>query len=788
MGYGREGWRGPAGVIAGAESRRDFCRRAGVDESCYLALEREYLESKLPERIMKGADTRPGGARVVRDRYGIPHVFAGDSRDLYLACGFAQAQDRLWQLDYRRRLARGTLAEVMGTSALKTDVEHRTIGLLQAADLELGSLDEGTAEALYGFAAGVNRWMDLAADCLPVEFDVLGYEPAPWTPLDSLAVLRYFWWTLTGRLEQIVSAERLLRKADPVVAAAALSAESGEYIVPFAGDACSQAQGGGDEGFGSNNWAAGPKVMSTGMPSLASDPHWPVSFPSMWYEQHLSAPGVDCIGAAYPGAPPVVFGRTRFASWGRTNNVSSTRDLYCEEVNPEDPNLYRDGDRWAGFETRRERVKVRGSGAVEVAVRLTRRGPVVNEIIPRIEPAGDGPITLRWTGHEVIGDARALLALNRARSAAEVRAVFEDWRLSVWNAVYVDSRGSFGYQMCGSLPVRRSTARGTRGVGPDDEWGGYAGTSSLPGMHDPERGWVASANNAPAPQGALGGVTGAYADGYRMRRIGEILGRSERLTPVEVRDIQSDTLDLRARNLKGLMASMLTGAASEGVSTLGGILDGWNCRFDSDQVGATVWSALWPRFARLALLELAGEYAGELSAGSPGALPRAVLTGEFSAAADGLSVRLALQAAADTYDWLVKSLGADPSAWQWGRAHMVLYEHPLAVNDEAKRVFNLGPFGCPGGGGTVNNRRPVETVDGFRNASGVSYRFFVDMSEPARAWGATLTGQSGQPGSAHYAERVEETLEGEYHPLLMERSEIDEVSEFEFDAGRWIAP
>ena len=562
-----------------------------------------------------------------------------------------------------------------------------------------------------------------------------------------------------------------------------LMSESGELIVPPDEGECPRLDGGGDDGTGSNNWVAGPSTTTSGKPALASDPHWPVSFPGMWYEQHLSAPGIDCIGAAYPGAPPVIFGRTRGAAWGRTNNVTSTRDLYHEEVAPGNPSLYRDGDGWASFGTRRERIEVRGGRPHEFEVRLTRRGPVVNDFIPGVDPEGDGPITLRWVGHEVIDDARVLMALNRAESAEQVREIFGDWRLSVWNGVYADSSGRFGYQMCGSIPIRDNPTRGTRGVGPDDEWTGYVGTRSLPGLHDPERGWVASANNTPASSDVLGGMTGSYADGYRMRRIAEMLDRGAPLDPAEVRDIQSDSLDLRARGLKDVVACQLADSDDSRLISLSTILHEWNCRFDPDQRGAAVWAALWPRFASGVTNALAGDYAGGLSAESPGDLARAVLMGEATPEFFEESQRIIREAADSTYEYLASSLGPDPDAWKWARAHTVLYEHPLSNNDEARRVFNLGPYPCPGGAGTVNNRRPEETTSGFRNTSGVSYRLFVDFAEPAKAWGATLTGQSGQPGSPHYTDRVEETLTGEYHPLLMDIDEIEEAAEFEFQVG-----
>ena len=770
----------PSAVLRGSETRRDFCARVGVPESEYPDIERRYLESKLPERILGPASHSKTGARVVRDKYGIPHIFASDDRDLFFAAGFVHAQDRLWQLDYRRRLARGRLAEVLGEGAVRSDMELRTIGLLQAAELERASLDESTSAVLDAYADGVNRWIELASDNLPVEFDVLEYEPEPWAPLDSIVVLRYFWWTLTGRLQQIVAAERLLRYADPAIAAKMLTAESGESIVPNGPDGPSRTDGGGDDGTGSNNWVAGPPITTTGKPALASDPHWPVSFPGMWYEQHLSAPGIDCIGAAYPGVPPVIFGRTRGAAWGRTNNVTSTRDLYHEEIAPGDPDMYRDGDGWARFETRHERIDVRGGGPVELEVRQTRRGPVVNEFIPDVDPEGDGPITLRWVGHEVIGDARVLMSLNRAETANDIRKIFDEWRLSVWNGVYADSHGRFGYQMCGSIPIRSNPTRGTRGAGPEDEWTGYAGTPSLPGLHDPERGWVASANNTPASPGLLPGMTGTYADGYRMRRIAEMLDRGSPLAPAEVRDIQSDALDLRARSLKDTIARQLVDSGDDRLVSLGETLREWDCRYDPGRTGAAVWAALWPRFAQNVALALAGDHAGRLSAESPGDLARAVLLGEFMPVDSEESARMMRAAATSAYEYLAGALGPDPDGWDWASAHTVLYEHPLSTNAEARRVFDLGPYSCPGGGGTVNNRRPSETETGFRNTSGVSYRLFVDFAEPATAWGATLTGQSGQPGSPHYVDRVEETLNGEYHPLFMDIDDIEEKAEFEF--------
>ena len=750
---------------------------------------KRYLESKLPAQLLK--QRAPGhGATVIRDRFGVPHIFAENPDDLWFASGYVQAQDRLWQIDNRRRVATGTLAEVVGSEALHRDLESRTIGFERAARLEFADIDDRAGSALEAYARGVNAWTNVAIDNLPVEFEVLGYEPGEWSPIATLAVLREFWWSLTGRLHQIVGAERVLRDAPPDVADRFLTPEVTEYIVPGHLDSDGSVpdggggEGGGDDGTGSNNWVVGPSRSRTGLPLLASDPHWPIHFPDLWYDQHLIGPGVDCIGAAYAGVGPIVFGRTREAAWARTNNVSSVRDLYHERLDPDGSSRYIDGTTSVPFEIIEETVHVRGGEVSNLKIQLTRRGPIVNQFIPPIDSGGDGPVSLKWVGHERIGDFSSLLALNRARSADEIKLALSGWRLSVWNAVYADDAGNFGYQMSGAVPRRGRMTRGTRDAsGVEDQWDGYTGTDLLPGLRNPDRGWVASANNTPAPVSLLGEITGAYADGYRFRRIGQVLGKGDRMTPAGVRSLQWDNFDQRASELKGYLADLLQSAGETDCLLAAGALTSWDCRFEGDNAGPAVWTALWSRLSKAVNGAVLGAPAAELMAESAGAVVRSLLLGEENPRDYGLDLLdLAKTAASDALSYLRQALGPDISDWGWNRAHHVSLDHPAARTGAMKKLMNRGPFSCPGGGGVVNNRRPIETPQGFVNASGVSYRLFVDMSEPGRAWAASLAGQSGQPGSDHYDDRVQETLRNEYHPLLMDRAEIEREAVHEFIA------
>ena len=747
----------------------------------------KYLASKLPDLILKRQP--PGnGAEVTRDRYGVSHIFAENDSDLWFACGYVQAQDRLWQLDYRHRKATGKLAAAIGDDGLSADAESRTLGFRRAAQAELEGLDDHSISVLESYSRGVNAWIDLVRDDLPVEFDVFDYQPLRWSPVASLSILREFWWLLTGRLFQIVGAERVLRNTPPQLAQKYLTAEASRYIVPGSTGSSEPAdslpEGGGDDGTGSNNWVVGPSRSATGLPSLASDPHWPVQFPDLWYEQHLVSPNMDVIGAGYAGVPPVIFGRTRKAVWARTNNVSSTRDLYHERLDPDDSSRYMEGDRSVPLEVIREQIEVKGGETFELDVQLTQRGPIVNQFISDIDPEGDGPISLKWVGHESIGDLKSLLDLNQAQSAGDVKRTLSGWRLSVWNAIYADDSGNFGYQMSGDVPTRGRKTRGTRdGSAPEDQWTGSTGTDFLPGLANPERGWAGSANNTPGPVSLLGEITGTYADGYRFGRIQQVLSEGDPLTPNEVRALQWDNLDLRASDLKDPVVDLLNSTGDIDCLRAAEILDGWNCRYEGQSAGPAMWSSLWSRLVNLTGSELLSATAADLMADSAGSILRSFITGEENPEEFGLNLENVFVAATSgAFVYLRKTFGPDDSQWTWDKSHQVTLLHPFATTSALKELFNLGPFPCPGGGGTVNNRRPVETPTGFENASGVSYRLFVDMSEPGKAWGATLAGQSGQPGSAHYADRVKESLDNEYHPLLMDKLDIDKESEHKYVA------
>ncbi len=783
-------------VLRGEVTEDDLCKRLGIDTAEYRSWEESLLQGKLSSHDGRLASAAlRGRASIIRDRWGVPHCKGDSAGDLSFAAGVAQAQDRLWQLDYRRRLASGRLAQILGPTRVATDKENLTLGFRRIVEsVELPNLTAEALESLQGYSAGVNAWMDVARDDWPIEFDILDYEPEPWTPTDSLAILRYFWWTLTGRLGQLVAAERLLRGTEPELAGWFLTPETISCIVPAQGEHSETWEEGLRPGGsaaaddpsqtpGSNNWVAGRRRLDSGGPVLAADPHWPLSFPDMWYEQHLTGAGIDVIGPAYPGAPPVVFGRTPGVAWGRTNNVSSTRDLYHHTVDPTDFSRYRSGDGWVPFGELRQQIDVAGADPVDHEIRLTVEGqPLVNALIPPVDADGDGPISLRWVGQEVIGDVQVLLDLGRARSVKAAIDVFAHWRLSVWNCVVADSQGHVAYQMCGSVPRRAIATRGTRPANdPQHEWDGYWNTPDLPGELDPERDWVASANNPAILPGTDPPLYGTYADAYRADRIARYLD-GQQLTAEQIGALQADNLSLRAEDLSAAVADHLEMTEVHGASPLAAYLRSWNHCYDADQVGATIWAVLWPRLVKSVGKGLLNPFVAELNAANAGRLVRQKLLGEESGqslVSDAAFAAAMTLAAESATAYLEKVLGKDHTTWRWDRAQAMCLRHPLATNDAARRLFDPPKIPCDGGSGVVNNRAAVETDTGLEVTGGPSYRFVADLSK-ADAAGCLLSGQSGQPGHRHYTDQLSLWPSGQWHPLWMTDHDIETERASEF--------
>ncbi len=796
-------------VVAALQSDRPLAEVAEANELTAASLRRlirQELAARLPQTAGSLASPTGRPIEIVRDQHGVPHVFAESETDAYAGLGFVVAQDRLWQLEYRRRWAYGTLAEVLGPGGVANDKAARTLQFHKLAEAEHAEHPPETRAALEAYAAGVNAAVAGFGDRLPIEFEVLGIPFAPWRAVDTVTIARASLWQFSGRIENIVIGEAAERLLPAELAARFLSVEAPyESIVPGHPDGSPgtfpvpPSKRGGDgpdasaEPLGSNQWAVGPGLSARGAPLLASDGHVPYYQPSTRYEIHLVGGRLDAIGIADAGVPTLQNGRSRGVAWGLTNNVSSNRDLYAEELNPANPDEVRDGDGWAALSRREETINVRGADSIRLTIRSSPRGPLVNHLVPSVDLAGDPPLALRWVGLDPRDCITGGLDLNAAQTAAEARETHRVWQFSGQNPGFADTAGHIGFQMRGRMPVRGRTVRGYRSpANPDDAWQEPVPFDALPAEADPPRGWIASANQRPHPVGSAYPLAGAYGDGYRGRRIRALLTEGETVkapfTLADMGTMHQDVYSERAAELKAALADLLAGApsgddaranVSADLPRVARLLRRWDSRYTVGSVAASLFATFWWRWcARVAAARFPAHLHAPM-AGAAGAVAHdLLLDGDFGWFEGEDDVQREARAAmSDALGWLREHLGDDWQQWAWGRLHPLKLTHALSAGRPVfAELFDIGPRPCPGGVGVLN-QNSYAIRDRFWTTGGPHYRFLADLAETNQAQGVNTAGNAGNPASPHYADQFPDWLAGRYHPLWMDRADIEAHAE-----------
>lgn len=733
----------------------------------------DLLRARVPaaggEVIAFGVD-----ARITRDAWGIPHVTAASEAEAYYGLGFAMAQDRLWQMDYLRRAAYGTLAEVLGPTAVEGDKLARTLDFRGISEQGVALLSEEACQLLEHFCGGVNLARTLALrDGLPFEFSLLEYEPEPWAPADSLAVLRAFWWQLTGRF-QIICLPEMVRRllGEGPLFEALFQTEGGQETIwprgvpypdlPRWGTGSEEEPLVADGGApGSNNWVVGPSRTEHGAPLLASDPHVPIVIPSVWYEAHLAGGALEAAGATYVGVPGIFFGRNREVAWGLTNNISLLRDLYLEEIDPAQPTRYRRPEGWKELVTRRETIRVRGGADVELEVQELDHGPIVSDILPAFARTGE-VVSVRWVGREPTEELEAMLGYARAASVPEFRQHLRKWFCPTFNWVIADRGGEIGYQLTGKLPLRREEkCEYRRGSDPRDQWVGYVPFEALPATGEPPEGWLGSANNIVATDWPYP-LSGTWPSDYRMQRLVGALNEPGQLSREAMESLQYDSLSPRAVEWSEPAVAALREAGV--ADPLLDEIAAWDDRYTVDSRAAVVFESFFVAWARQVLtLRLPPELLNYLFPSSIGLVEQLWL-GDPNGWFEDAEARLSALRTAwfEALTWLEGNLGADRDTWHWGQAHVLVLRHPLGTTPLLRELFQRGPVPHPGTWNTINNSL-YDPNRLFETSSGVSYRLLVDMA--GRTQAITPGGQSGHAGSPHYDDQLSLWATGGYHPL-----------------------
>ncbi|HET9658766.1 MAG TPA: penicillin acylase family protein [Thermomicrobiales bacterium] len=776
--------------------RRAIGEAPEQEEQGERALIQRYLQAKANPGPSEVTTNVRSGVTIYRDERGIPHIGAESFSDLFFAHGYAQAQDRLWQLDYLRRWAHGRLAEVVGREKLGEDIVAHTIGIPALAAAMLENAHPDSREMFEAFASGVNAWMATLPAGLPVEFELLDYEPEPWTAVDSLAILKRWTWYLTGRLPVI---------STPECVRAVIGEREGEfyqpdgplaYIVPpgnydpeprWPGLPMAEPEPlawGPQEPGGSNNWAIAPELTAAGHAMVGSDPHVYFAVPSDCYEVHLHGAGLDVAGTAYAGMPIPRIGRNATLAWGITNNICMLRDLYVERLDPASDDRYLDGDDWKRIEHRSAEIQVRDEAAHRLDIRFAHDRPIVDHLVAEAalpknlwppDRGADTALSLAWVGFELSDEPKAFLDLCRAGTVEDGRRALAGIRCATWNYVLADSTGAIAYQCTGSIPLRGRTYRGYRDANdPIDAWVGYIPFDGLPRLIEPARGWVASANNPAAPPDFPYPLSGTWMVEDRAARAERLIAELQPHTPGTFAEMQNDVLSGRAvRGIPPLL-EVLEATDDPRFRKPIELLRAWDRQLAIDAAGASLFFVFLWRWHQHVIRQRFPDDLAMLVQDAGGGLSASLLHGDRTGwfETDELRRETIVTAMRETLDWLSERLGPDPSAWAWGRIHRLGAVHPAARTALQHELLDIPPRSAPGGPGTLNSSHYVPPGT-FDTKIGAIYRVISGLGPDIHTQTVSWPGQSGQPGSPHYADQVERHLAGDYFSLPFQWHEVE---------------
>ncbi len=724
-----------------------------------------------------------GPVTVTRDRWGVPHIVAERSdADAVYALGFVHAQDRLWQMEFQRRVTQGRLSEVLGAAALPQDKFLRTWGFYRAAQSILPALSPKSRALVSAYTRGVNAGM--AQQRLPLEFRILAYRPEPWTDVDSVAWSKLMAYDLGGNWDQELLGAQVAQKlgpdaldsvTPPYPAGAPTILSAGEFpqgaarlpTPPTASrlpaqtiaELRAQLAAARSLGFvnapgkGSNDWVIGAGRTVSGKPILADDPHLGLSAPMLWYLADVKGPTLHSIGASLPGLPAIVIGRNDRVAWGVTNVNPDVQDLYIEPAS-------------AKLKSRTEVIKVKNQPDVPITVQESVHGPIISGV-----SSGAGALSprvaLRWTAL-LPGDTTmdAFLGLNYARNWSDFTRALSSYVAPSQNFVYADIDGNTGYYAPGKVPIRRVSGGGswdgsfpTSGDG-QHEWSGYIPFEALPHTFNPADHLIVSANNKVVPDSYpyFLGNNRNWAEPYRAERITELLSAKEKLSIEDVKAAQLDTVSLVWRDLRPyLLATQPDGDLSR---TSLELLRPWNGDERAESVPPMIFEAWLMQLQKLAQDELGNT--DQLSS-------LAVLNALRSS-----SPLCAVNAQGDCAAWLSRSLkaavsdleaqlGSDPEKWSYGKLHQVANNHSAFGGVKAIGWLFNRAAPTSGGTNTVNVARP--NPGSYTQTHAPSYRQIVDFSDLNKSLYVGTLGQGGNPIGPHYADQLRLWRTGQYLPM-----------------------
>jgi penicillin amidase len=749
---------------------------------------------------------------VLWDRWGVPHIYARTVHDLYFAQGYVQASERLFQIDFLTRLGSGRLSELLGETSLPLDRFIRTVGWNRAGRALVDEWDDLSLEISDAFASGVRAWID-RMPARPIEYELLQLDPSVpegregWELLSGAAV--FMAWSLSANWDcELLRHEIVDRLGWDAMASLFPDAATDTAVVRPGQDDGPHGRRSGLEllraaprlpsGQGSNNWVVAGSRTVSGRPLLANDPHIFAQVPSIWFEVHLNAPGIDVRGAALPFAAGVTLGHNGRIAWGCTNVGGDTQDLVVERLS-EDGTAALYLDRWEPVTVHREEISVRGRPEPEVVqVRETRHGPILEsymvglgdfQVVPRIHDT----YALRWVGAHAGISPSTIHRLNTASSFEEFRATLAGWACPGQNFVYADVDGNIGYQCTGQHPIRRR-GDGTLpvpGWTDEFEWVGEVPFEELPWSFNPESGFLCSANARPHDDSYPYVLGRDFLSPFRARRIAQMITERERHDADSFARMQFDWLSLPAMRIVPRFLELEP--ADERQEEALGVLAEWDFRLAPDSAAAAIYQVWCIHASEAILLPTLGQelyehfyskrqWTNEFQvAVLPGLLEDPTVRWFGRTVREGRDdmLRRSLDGALDE---LTERLGEDMAAWTWGSLHRIRYVHRIGeVVPDLAELFTAAEAPWGGDEQTVNQGMFEPGSGTYDTLVVASWRQIIDLSDLDASRGTHTVGQSGNPASPHWNDLFPLWSTGRHHGMPFTREAVERELDSKLD-------
>jgi penicillin G amidase len=743
--------------------------------------------------------------KIYRDGYSIPYINAKNDYDLYFSFGYVVAQERLWQMDLNRRIAKGTLSEIFGEKTLTLDVFSRTIGFDRICKEIEANLNPESRNILQAYADGINCYIENNRRKLPVEFDMLKYEPEKWQVYHSILIMRLFawemnfaWWSdlMMGELLQKVG-EKKFSDILPSYPSNGITIihEYNEKIKSTLSsliETNSQLSSsfGHSNLAGSNSWVISGNKSYTGKPLMANDPHLVLSLPSKWFLVSLHTGNYDITGASIPGIPVILIGYNNNTSWGITNAMVDESDFYLENIDTLGQNKYLYNNTWNELNIIHENILVKSRDTFKLSVYSTANGPIVSQFkdikgfyeFHEVDLPLKGQniisgkqISIRWTGSEISDEILGMIKINKAKNVSDFNEGIKHIKSPCLNFIYADNSNNIAYALAGRIPIRKNenSFLPVSGSNYENRWQGFIPENDMPKILNPGEGFLITANNK-ITDNSVYKISGIWESPSRAERIHEILISKDKFSQQDFEYIQQDVISPNAREIGKILFSTIEKEQSQDYYFNQAItyLRNWDYSISKESIPAAIFNVFLMNLLRNTFQDEMGNDLFERYCFLD-FIPTNVITKllheEKSSWFDNINTPdktetrddIIKKSFTEALEFLKSEIGPQTKDWRWGTIHKLELVHPFGLQKPLDRIFNVGPYETSGSNTTINSGY-YDFLKPYKHVVGPSLRCIMDLSNNDESSFVISSGQSGQAFSPHYEDQIILLLNGRY--------------------------